>query len=159
LTPAPLAQVTPSAPWHRQPHESEDDFACFAIWALTTPRPPIPAELRLVALNNGWEERAAMIDGRLAQARPLAEIVRNVGLDAISVLSTELEAMAAASRARPGQVRPKDVIQLLGLVSALGGFDAIKPADADAAAKPDWSRLETEELLTLERLHAKAYGR
>lgn len=157
MTPPALTLVVPPAPWQRQPHESEDDHATFILWAFTTPRQPVPSmppALRLVAINGGWEERAAHLDRRLADARPIETVTREIAVDAVQILSSELAAQAVRSRTRPGEMRPKDVIQLLQLVTALGGFSAAAPANA--AAEYDYSALSTEELDEFMRLTEKA---
>lgn len=100
-------------------------------------------------MNNSWERRAALLDRRLAQAHPLAEVTQNIALDAVSILSSELEALAAESRMRPGRQRLRDLTALLQVLSAMGGLDVAAKAGAQDAEELDYSQLDEADLAIL----------
>lgn len=156
---AALATSTELAlpPFAQRPDEPLDAWLLFLRYAFgARPRPLIENDaVRLLALRWDWQTRIALLDRKLDPVRPLAEVTRDIAIDSVQILSSELAAMAAESAVRPGRQRLRDLVPLLQLLTAMGGLDAAKQPETDALTY-DYSRLEVDELETLQRLLAKA---
>lgn len=151
MLPTVITPTEPLAPHEQRPDEPLEAWILFLRWTFGgKPRPEIINDaVRQMALRHDWQRRAALVDRRLERVRSVSDTAQQIALDAVSILSTELEALAAESRIRPGRQRLRDLTALLGLVSAMGGFAAIKAPDTSEAEAIDYSTLTEDELATL----------
>lgn len=160
MTPPMLAIATPSDtaqnPWRQRHDESREEFARFLLWAFGDRSATLSPAASTAAARHDWWRRATALDHRLAPTRSLPEVTRNIALDAITVLSVELEALAASCRATPGNQRLRDLVPLLQLVAQMGGFGAASEAARGAASGDgvDHSALTPDELETLAKASA-----
>jgi hypothetical protein len=157
MTATLATEPAPLAPYAQRPDEPLDAWILFLRYAFgARPRPLIENDaVRLLALRWDWETRIALLDRKLNPVRPLAEVTREIAIDSVQILSSELAAMAAESAVRPGRQRLRDLVPLLQLLTAMGGLDAARLPENEKLTY-DYSLLDIEELEQLQRILAKA---
>lgn len=149
-----LAPVAHTVPWGKRPDESIAEYGTFLLWAFTPDRASLQLtpEASSTAARHGWWLRAAQLEAKLAPPKSLTEVTQSIASDAVTILHVELAALAAQSRANPGQQRLKDLTALLQLVAGMGGFNAVaKNAPSTDEAGVDYSQLDADELACLAR--------